>query len=131
MEKQKFEVKIIGIIFDPKEKKIIIGKNKEDENFSFLEGDLKQDEELDKGLKRITLEKTGYVIHNLGAVYVRNNIKGKKDTIEIYFLCEATEGKEKLGEKVQEIKWIKPKEFENLTKEKLPSRLKEYIFHLG
>ena len=130
MEKQKFSVKIIGIIFEPKSRMIMIGKNFRDKKFSFLEGDLKYDEELDVGLKRVAKEKTGYKIHNLGTVYARNKLK-KKNELHIYFLCEATEGKEKPGPKVEKLKWIKPKQIEKEIKEKLPARLREYIFGLG
>lgn len=131
MEKTKFYVKIVGILFNPSEKKILVGKNKEDEYFSFLESDLSEDEELDVGLKRATTEKTGYIIHNLGTIFARNKIKGDEKTLEIYFLCEATEGEEKLAKQVEEIRWIKAKEFEELTNQKLPSRLKEYIFNIA
>jgi ADP-ribose pyrophosphatase YjhB (NUDIX family) len=126
----KFNVKIIGILFSPKARKILIGKNKGDKNFSFLEGDLKYNEELDLGLKRVAKEKTGYIIHNLGTVYAENRLKDKQ-ALRIYFLCEATEGKETLGKNVAEIKWISPKEIEKQLKKKLPTRLKGYIFGLG
>jgi ADP-ribose pyrophosphatase YjhB (NUDIX family) len=127
---QKFKVKIIGILFNPSARKILLGKNKGDENLSFLEGDLKYEEGLDVGLKRVAKEKTGYIIHNLGAVYAENKLK-EKDILQIYFLCEATEGKEKLGKNVAELRWINPKEVEKQLKEKLPTRLKEYLIGLG
>jgi ADP-ribose pyrophosphatase YjhB (NUDIX family) len=127
---QKFNVKIIGILFSPEARKILIGKNHGDKNLSFLEGELKYDEELDVGLKRIAKEKTGYIIHNLGAVYAENRLKDKQ-ALRIYFLCEATEGKECPGKNVAELKWINPKEAEKHLKKKLPTRLKEYIFGLG
>ena len=53
----------------------------------------KYEEELDVGLKRVAKEKTGYIIHNLGAVYAENRLKDKQ-ALRLYFLCEATEGKE-------------------------------------
>jgi hypothetical protein len=126
----KFNVKIVGILFNPKARKILVGKNKGDKNLSFLEGDLKNNEELDIGLKRTSKEKTGYIIHNLGAVYAENKLKNKNE-LKIYFLCEATEGKEKPGKKVIELKWINPKEVEKQLNTKLPARLKEYISSLG
>jgi ADP-ribose pyrophosphatase YjhB (NUDIX family) len=126
----KFKVKIIGILFNPQARKILIGRNKGEKELSFLEGELKYNEELDVGLKRVAKEKTGYKVHNLGAVYAENMLK-KKDELRLYFLCEATEGKEKLGSNVQEIKWIAPKKIEKLIKQKLPTRLKGYIFGLG
>lgn len=131
MKKEKFTVKLIGILFNPKAKMILIGKKLGDKNFSFLEGNLKYNEELDVVLKRIAKEKTGYITHNLGAVYAKNKIKGKKDELELYFLCEATEGSEKPGKSITELKWINPKNVEKNLKEKFPTRLKEYILSLG
>jgi ADP-ribose pyrophosphatase YjhB (NUDIX family) len=126
----KFKVKIIGILFNPSARKILVGKKKGEKNLSFLEGDLKCEEGLDIGLKRVAKEKTGYIIHNLGAVYAENKLK-EKNELRLYFLCEATEGKENLGKNIEEIKWISPKDVEKFIKEKLPTRLKEYIFNLG
>lgn len=130
MMTDKFIVKIIGILFEPKSRKILIGKRRGDKEYSFLEGDLRYKEELDKNLKKIAKEKTGYKVHNLGAVYARNKIKNKKDILELYFLCEATEGKEKKGENIQELIWVKPSETEKRLKQKFPARLKEYILGL-
>jgi ADP-ribose pyrophosphatase YjhB (NUDIX family) len=127
---QKFNVKIIGILFNPQARKILIGKNKGDKYLSFLEGDLIYDEELDVGLKRVAKEKTGYIIHNLGAVYAENRLKDKK-VLRIYFLCEATEGKETPGKNVAELRWISPKEVEKQLGKKLPTRLREYISNLA
>jgi ADP-ribose pyrophosphatase YjhB (NUDIX family) len=126
----KFSVKIIGILFEPKSRKILLGKNHGDKNLSFLEGNLKHTEELDVRLKRVAKEKTGYKVHNLGAVYAKNKIKNKKDLLELYFLCEATEGKEKKGKNVEELLWVAPKDVEKKLKQKLPTRLKEYILGL-
>lgn len=126
----KFRVKIIGIMFNPAARKILIGKNQGDRYLSFLEGDLKYDEELDIGLKRVAKEKTGYIVHNLGAVYAENRLKDKQ-ALRIYFLCEATEGEEKPGKNVTELRWINPKEIEKHLRKKLPPRLKGYIFGLG
>ena len=126
----KFNVKIIGILFSPKARKILLGKNNGDKNLSFLEGDLKYEEGLDVGLKRVAKEKTGYIIHNLGAIYAENRLKDK-EALRIYFLCEATEGKENPGKNVAELKWVIPKEIEKQLGKKLPTRLKEYILNLG
>jgi ADP-ribose pyrophosphatase YjhB (NUDIX family) len=127
---QKFKVKIIGILFNPSARRILIGRNKGEKNMSFLEGNLEYNEELDVGLKRVAKEKTGYKVHNLGAIYAENKLN-KKDELKLYFLCEATEGAEKPGKKVEELKWISPKEVGKSIKEKLPTRLKEYILNLG
>ena len=127
--KELFRVKIIGIIFEPKSRKILVGKAFKDKDYSFLEGELSYKEEIDKYLKKIVKEKTGYKVHNLGAVYVKNKLK-KKDELEVYFLCEATEGKEKPGKNTAELKWINPKSVEKELNQKLPTRLRDSIFGL-
>ncbi len=130
MEQEKFIVKIIGILFDPEKRRILVGKGDKEEEFSFLEGNLKYNSELDIELKKIAKEKTGYKIHNLGAVYARNKIKNKEEILELYFLCEATEGSEKPGANIEELIWIKPSEVEEKLNQKFPTRLKEYIINL-
>ncbi|MDP3965950.1 MAG: NUDIX domain-containing protein [archaeon] len=129
MESQKFKVKLVGIIFDPKTRRVLVGRNNGEENPSFLEGDLRPEEELDEELKRITKEKTGFIIHNLGAIYAENFLRNKEE-LKLYFLCEATEGKEKLGKNVKEIAWIKPSEVEKRLEIKFPTRLREFILGL-
>ncbi|MEA3413982.1 MAG: NUDIX domain-containing protein [Nanoarchaeota archaeon] len=129
MEMDKFKIKVVGIIFNPKTRKILIGKNKEDEKYSFLEGNLTHKEELDKCLKRTITEKTGYITHNLGAIYAENRLR-EDDKLKIHFLCEATEGEEKPGENVEELIWVKPSEVENKLNVELPTRLHEYIMNL-
>src|SRR3989338_4585211 len=124
MESGKFYVRVIGIIFNPKERKILIGKNNGDKNYSFVDRELKYDEELNLGLKRVIKEKTGYEISNLGSIFAGLR---KKEELAIYFLCEIKNGKETRGSKVEEIKWVKANEIENLINEKLPGKLKEYL----
>jgi len=126
MEEQNFCIKIKGIIFNPSVKKILIGKRKGDEFYSFVDGELKDDEELNSSLKRIIQERTGYIVSNLGAVFAERSQK-RDDRLNIYFLCEIKGGKEKLAEYVKEIKWIKANEIEKLINETLPKRLKEYV----
>ena len=124
----KFNVNIIGILFNPQEKKILVGKNKDAEKFSFVDGELKYDEELDFGLKRVVNEKTGYEVHNLGVVFANNNIDEKAtEDLELYFLCEVKGGSESSGANVEELRWIKAHEHEDLSGKKLPKRLREYI----
>jgi len=130
MSNNQFKVALIGIVFDPKSRKILLGKNKEDKEFSFLEGELNKKRELDIELKKVARKKTGYKVHNLGSIYARNHLKKDKEKLELFFLCEATEGREKPGKNVAELIWIKPSEIKNYIKEKLPTRLREYILGL-
>lgn len=129
MEKSVFHVRIVGIIFDPKKRMLLVEKDVGEGKYSFLEGDLEYEEEMDKTLKRMVREKTGYKVHNLGAIYAEN-VLSTKDKLKIHFLCEATEGEEKAGENVQELVWVKPSQIEEKLEVKLPTRLREYLFNL-
>ena len=129
MEEMKFLVRIVGIIFDPKKRKILVGKGEDETKYSFIEDELDYSLELDKKLKKAVLEKTGYKVHNLGAVYAENMLQ-REDKLKIHFLCEATEGKEKPGKDVKELLWAKPSEVEEKLQVKLPTRLQEYILNL-
>jgi len=129
MEKELFYVKVVGIIFDTTSRKVLLGKNYGDTSYSFLEGNLNHEEELDVCLKRVVKEKTGFKVHNLGAVYAENMLEDKSK-LKIHFLCEVGEGEEKKGENVEEIIWIKPSGVEDKLGMKLPSRLHEYMLNL-
>lgn len=124
MKGGKFYVKIIGIVFDPNQRKILIGKNKGDKNYSLVDGKLSYNQELNESLKKIIKDKTGYYTSNLGSIFAGIQ---KKEELAIYFLCEIKEGKEDLGKGVKEIKWVKANEIEHLINEKLPGKLMEYI----
>lgn len=130
MEKEHFFVKVIGIVFDTTERKILVGKKKGDENYSFVEGELHHDLELDKCLKKTIKEKTGYSVHNLGSMYSENGLKDETK-LNLYFLCEIREGREKAGAGIEELRWIDPCKAEEIMKTKFPSRLKEFIDNLG
>jgi NADH pyrophosphatase NudC (nudix superfamily) len=130
MEKNEFYIKIVGWIFNPKERKLLVGKSPKEENYSFIEGDLAHEEEIDKCLKRTIAESTGFKVHNLGAIYAENMLKDPKK-VKIHFLCEATEGELKKGESFVEWIWVKPKEVEEKLGVKLPSRLHEYLHNLA
>lgn len=125
-----FRVRLIGIIFNPRTRKILLEKNTGEKEFSFLDGGLRHNEELDKALKRMIFEKTGFKVHNLGAVYAENMLP-ERYKLKLYFLCEATEGTQKIGPGVDDLKWISPKDTEKTIKEKLPPRLKEYLSNLA
>ncbi len=128
MERATFKVKIIGIVFNPETKEILLGKRKDEEKYSFLDGDLNYEEDLDISLKRVVKEKTGYEVKNLGVVFARNHLKGKdNDKLNLYFLCEISDGKEKSLED-EELIWVKSaEEIEEKFGRHLTSRLKEYV----
>jgi ADP-ribose pyrophosphatase YjhB (NUDIX family) len=133
-DKQKFEVLIIGIIFDPRKKKILIGRAEEDNTLPgltwFFPGELaNQEEDVDKTLKKTLKLKTGYDVKNLGAIFSKVYPE-KPDLLAVYFLTEAFSGEEKAGGDLVELKWVSPKELENYFTTSFHKKLKQYLIEL-
>lgn len=130
-----FQVIVLGIIFNPKERRILIGRRENDPYFPgltwcFPGGSLTNDGEMNKILKEKIKAQTGLDVKNLGAVFSKT-YEEKRDLVAIYFLCEAIAGKAKSGEKLKELKWVKPTEVEKYFKTSFHPRLKEYFINLA
>ncbi len=130
MEKELFSASVIGIVFDASKRKILVEKRINDEDFRFVEDTLTHDLEIDKGLKKVIKDQTGYSVHNLGSIYAENKLEDRKK-INLYFLCEIKSGQEKKGENIKELEWINPCKAEKIMNKKFPTRLKEFIINLG
>ncbi len=133
-DKQKFEVVIVGIIFDPKEKKILIGKSENDPTlpeitWCFPGGNAIYGEDVDKTLKRNVKAKTGYDVKNLGAIFSKTYPE-KENLLAVYFLTQVFEGEEKPGENLTELKWVSPNELENYFTTSFHKKLKQYLNEL-
>ena len=129
-----FKVILLGIVYDPKRKKILIGRRKNDPYISKLSwvfpgGRLNYKEDIETALKARIKEKTGLKIENLGSVFSKAYPE-KKDFISIYFLCEAVSGKEKPIGGFSELKWVNPEEVEKYFTTSFHPHLKEYILNL-
>ena len=133
--KSPFHVILLGILFDPAKRKILIAKRREKnediENLTwqFPEGRLRNGEDIDKVLKAKIKEKTGYEIKNLGSVFYKTYPE-KKDLLGVYFLCETVGGEEKPANDFVELKWVSPDEIESYFTASFPTRLKEYLNNL-
>ena len=135
MEEQgKFNIIILGIIFDPKTKKILIGKRENDPHipkltWCFPGGELPIGEEIDATLKKKIKLKTGYSIKNLGAFFSKTYPENP-NLLAVYFLTKIFEGEEKPGDDLIELKWVSPKELENYFTTSFHKKLKEFISDL-
>ena len=134
MEENKFKVILLGVVFDPKTRKILIGKRENDPyipklSWCFPGGSLDYGKGLDKTLKENIKEKTGYDVKNLGTIFSKRYHE-KEDFLAVYFLCEIFKGEEKPGDDFTEVKWVAPEELENYFTTSFHSRLKEYIMNL-
>ncbi|MFW6233675.1 MAG: NUDIX hydrolase [Nanoarchaeota archaeon] len=130
----KFNVLALGIIFDPKEKKILIGKRENDPYIPELTWcipgtSVKNSEDVDKALKRGLKEKTGYIVKNIGTFFSETH-EQKPDLLSVYFLTQVFEGQEKPGGDIKELKWISPKEIDNYCSTNLHRKLKEFLNEL-
>ena len=129
--KPKFEVIVLGIIFDPKKKKILIGRRENDPyiqnlDWCFPGGRLNMGEDVDQSLKKKMKLKTGYAIKNLGTIFSDTRPE-RPSLVELYFLTEVFEGKEKPGNDILELRWISPKEIDQYFKISMHRKLKEFL----
>lgn len=129
-----FLVNVLGIVFNPKTRKILIGKREKDPyvpklGWCFPGGRPEYGKDMENELKREIKKKTGLNVESLGAIFARA-VPEKKEFLLIYYLCEVTGGKEKSGEKFKEIKWVKPEELQKYFTTSFHPKLKEYILNL-
>jgi len=132
--KQKFEVLIVGIIFDPKTKKVLIGRAENDKTLPgltwFFPGESAiQSEDVDKTLKKTLKLKTGYNVKNLGAIFSKIYPE-RPDLLAIYFLTEVFSGKEKPGVHLTELKWVSPKDLRKYFTTSFHKKLEEFLIDL-
>ena len=125
---------MLGIIFNPKTRKILIGRRKNDPyikelGWCFPGGRPEYGKELETALKTEIKNKTGLDVESLGAVFAKTYPE-KREFLSIYYLCEAVGGKEKAGDKFVEVKWAAPNEIQKYFTTSFHPKLKEYIMNL-
>jgi len=129
MEQPKFEVLVLGIVFDPLTRKVLIGRRENDlVEWCFPGGRLLEGENLDDALKRNIKKKTGYDVKNIGTFFADNC--GKAGKVQVMFLTKVFEGEEEAGDDIVELKWISPKEVEGCFGDSLHKKLKEFLLEL-
>jgi ADP-ribose pyrophosphatase YjhB (NUDIX family) len=129
-----FLVNIVGIIFDPLKRKILIGKRINDPyipnlKWSFPGGSPLINEDLEKTVERTVKLKTSLSVKSLGNIFARVPEENNR-LLLLYYLCEVISGKEKPGNDFVELKWVSPTELEKHFTTSLDPRLKEYIMNL-
>src|SRR3989344_316987 len=129
-DEKEFEVILLGVIYDPKKRKILLGRRENDPYIKELTwcfpGGRASKEELEDCLKKKIKEKTGLKVENLGAVFSKTYPE-KRDLLSIYYLCEVVGGKEKAGEKFVELKWVKPTDVKKYFTTSLHQNLLKYL----
>lgn len=128
---KQFDVIVIGIIFNPSTKKVLIGKRDGDPylkklTWCFPGGRVIQGEDIDKSLKKEVKKKTGYGIKNLGAFFTET-FQDRPNLLAVYFLTQVFEGGEKAGDGIKELKWVSPKELDKYFTHHYHRKLKQFM----
>lgn len=128
---EQFYPYVLGIIFDPQNKKILIAKTKNSDHlpgitWGFPGDRVRIGEELEEALKRTVKEETGLEVESLGVIFAKTYPE-KRDTISVYYLTEVVGGEEKAGENISELKWVSPKELQLHFTSSFHPKLREYL----
>ena len=129
-----FKVILLGVIYNPSTKKILIGRRENDPHIPKLSwvfpgGRLNKGENLGKSFKERIQETTNLEVANLGAIFAKTYPE-KENFMAVYFLCEIRSGEEKAGGDIKELKWVDVEELEKHFTTSFHPRLKEYILNL-
>jgi len=126
-----FFVNVLGIVYSPKTRKILIGKRENDPyvkqlSWSFPGGRPSYKKDLEFYLKHEIKIKTGLRV-NVKKIAFAKTYPEKREFLSIYYYCEVAGGKEKAGEKFVEMKWIKPADVRKYFTTSLHPKLLEYL----
>lgn len=130
-----FLVNVLGIVYNPKTKLILIGKRENDLyikelSWTFPGGRPAYEEDLEFYLKHEIKIKTGLDV-NIKKIVFAKTYPENREFLSIYYLCEIAGGKEKPGEKFIELKWIKPSEIKKYFTTSLHPFLLRYLKDLN
>ena len=133
-EKPKFEVIVLGIVFDSKNKKFLIGRKEDGPDaeligWGFPGGRIMPGEDIDYALKEKIKLKTGYSVKNIGTFFSQT-YNENPGIVSISFLTKVFEGEERPGDDIVELKWISVNEFDKYFKIPMHKKLKEFLHEL-
>ena len=109
-------VNCLGIVFDKKTKKIVIGRREKDPfikelTWVFPGGNVTPGKKLEEYLKEEVKKKTNLDIEVKQLVYSRVMPEHQR-ILNLYYYAEVKKtGNEKPGDSLKELKWIKPSDF--------------------
>jgi len=136
MEWQEFDrgvflVNLLGIVYNPETKMILIGKRENDPylkelSWSFPGGRPAYKNELEDYLKIEIKKKTNLDV-SIEKIIFAKTYPGNREFLSIYYLCKVESGEEKAGEKFTEIKWVKPTNVQKYFTTSLHKNLLDYL----
>lgn len=126
-----FLVNVLGIVYNPKTKKILIGRRENDPyvpklSWQFPGGRPAHNKSLEHYLKLKIKRKTNLSVEVKRIVWARTLLE-KREFLLIYFYCETAETKAKAGDKFVEVKWVKPTEVINYFTTSIDPKVMEFL----
>lgn len=128
-----FLVNLLGIVYDPKTRKILIGRRENDPHIKELSwvfpgGRPGYGKNLEHHLVEEIKENTGLDVEIKNVVFAKTYPE-KREFLSVYYYCECevVGGEEKPGGNLVELKWIKPSEAANYFTTSFHSKLLEYL----
>lgn len=128
-----FLVNLLGIIYDPDTKRILIGRRVNDPNLKnltwvFPGGRPDYKNEMDDNLKFEVKENTGLDVNVKDVVFAKTYPE-RREFLSIYYLCECVkcDGNEKPSGNLTELKWVKPTEVAEYFTTSLHPTVLEYL----
>ena len=127
-----FLVNVLGIIYNPKLKKILIGRREADPyvlklSWGFPGGRPTYDREIEDSLKEEIKKKTGLEVEIKEIIFARITPEIKRKQILFYYYCETEQEKAEAGEKFVEVKWIKPSEYRKYFKTSVHPKISKFL----
>lgn len=107
-----FLVNVLGIVYDPNTKRILIGKRENDPyikelSWCFPGGRPNYNDDLEFYLKSEVKAKTDIDVEIKQIIFAKTYPE-KREFLSIYYLCEPIDGVAKASKRFVEVKWIKP-----------------------
>lgn len=129
-----FLVNLLGIIYDDKTGRVLIGKRENDPFIKelvwcFPGGRPTYDKSLEASLRHEIKIKTGLDV-KVGSLVFARLFDVPKEFMLIYYFCTVIGGSEKAGEKLTELKWVKPSEIKNYFTTSIDQKVIDFLNNL-
>lgn len=130
-----FLVNALGIVYDPKTGRILIGRRENDPyikelSWCFPGGRPAYEGDIESYLKHEIRIKTGLETAVKNVVFAKTYPENR-EFLSIYFYCEVSGGDERPGEKFVELRWVRPGEAADYFTTSLHPKLLGFLKTLG
>lgn len=130
-DKGVFLVNVLGIVYNPKTKKILIGRRENDPyipelSWCFPGGLPSYGDDLEKSVINNIKLKTGLEVDIKRVVFAKTYPE-RREFLSIYYRCDVVGGIEKPGDGFKELKWVMPTEVKQYFTTSLHDKVFEYL----